>query len=105
MFDKEVKKVILITLSINFKHLVTFGETNLNQENRTKHLIILDGQNVAIRYGDTRFISKGIKLAIDYWVERGHQVHVLLPDYFFNKEEVALKKQLAVFFLRVLVTL
>ena len=68
----------------------------LNRENKEKNLIVLDGQNVAIRHGDTYFSSMGIKLAIDFWAERGHQVNVLLPDYYFKKEEVAMKKQLAV---------
>lgn len=69
---------------------------NFNKENKEKRLIILDGQNVAIRYGDTKFSSLGLKLAIDFWAERGHQVQVLLPDYYFKKEEVAMKRQLAV---------
>ncbi len=68
-----------------------------NKENKEKRLIVLDGQNVAIRHGDTHFSSKGIKLVIDFWTERGHEVNVLLPDFYFNKEEVAMKRQLAVF--------
>ena len=66
------------------------------KESKEKSLIIIDGQNVAIRYGGTQFSALGIKLVIDYWQQRGHIVQVMLPDYCFNKEEVMLKKKLAV---------
>ena len=51
---------------------------------------------MAIRYESTQFAALGIKLVIDYWQQRGHIVQVLLPDYCFNKQEVMLKKKLAV---------
>ena len=76
--------------------MTNFG-LGLNTETKEKNKIIIDGQNVAIRYGDTRFSSMGLKLAIECFKERGHEVHVVLPDYFFNKEEVALKRELAVY--------
>lgn len=77
------------------RHMNVMGGWSMGSETKDKHLIILDGQNIAIRYGDTRFSSLGLKIAIDYWVEKGHTVHVLLPDYFFNKEEVIKKRELA----------
>lgn len=50
--------------------------------------------NVAIRHGhDKRFSSKGLKIAIDYWLKKQHNVVVLLPDFCFNKEE-AVKKEI-----------
>ena len=68
----------------------------MNKETRDKNMIILDGQNVAIRYGDTQFSAEGLQIALDYWIKKGHQAHVMLPDYCFNKEEVARRKVIAV---------
>jgi ribonuclease ZC3H12 len=63
------------------------------EENLSKTIIIVDGMNVAIRHGhDKRFSSKGLKITIDYWTSRKHNVMILLPDFCFNKEE-AIKKQ------------
>lgn len=93
---KEVNKNFEVFLKFSTKQVAKFHEMAPNRENKEKTLIVLDGQNVAIRHGDTRFSSAGLKLAIDYWVEKGHQVHVMLPDYYFKKEEVAMKRQLAV---------
>jgi ribonuclease ZC3H12 len=65
------------------------------KEKREKTPIILDGMNVAIRYGDDHFVAMGIKVAADYWMTKGHTVQVMLPDYCFNREDVMLRKKLA----------
>lgn len=74
-----------------------FGPLSIEtKEQKDKTLIILDGQNVAIRHGDTQFSAEGLQIALDYWIKRGHPVHAMLPDYCFNKEEVARRKVIAV---------
>lgn len=47
-------------------------------------MIIIDGQNVAIRHGQNYFSCIGIKIVVDYWKKKGHEVIALLPDYFFK---------------------
>ena len=56
-------------------------------------MIVIDGMNAAIRHGhDKRFSSKGLRIAIDFWISKKHTVLVLLPDFCFNKED-AIKRQ------------
>ena len=64
-----------------------------NIENKAKTLIVIDGQNVALRHSETQFSAKALQLVIQYWLRKGHPVHVLLPDYCFDKEEVAKRKR------------
>lgn len=55
-------------------------------------MIIVDGMNVAIRHGnDRRFSSLGLKIVVDYFSLKKHNVMILLPDFCFDKE-AALKK-------------
>lgn len=52
-------------------------------------MIVLDVQNIAMRHGNNKsFNCKGIKIVIDYWQAKGHEVIGFLPDYLFNKQEV-----------------
>ena len=52
-------------------------------------LIILDVQNIAMRYShNKKFSCIGIKIAIDYWVSRGHRVLGFLPDYLLWREKI-----------------
>eukprot|EP01017_Pseudomicrothorax_dubius_P008671 TRINITY_DN12867_c0_g1_i2.p1 TRINITY_DN12867_c0_g1~~TRINITY_DN12867_c0_g1_i2.p1 ORF type:complete len:501 (+),score=87.67 TRINITY_DN12867_c0_g1_i2:731-2233(+) len=77
-------------------HLEILGQMSANvRESREKNLIVIDGQNVAVRYGGDRFRSKGIKLAVEYWQQRGHAVQVILPDFCFQREEVLKRQQTA----------
>lgn len=55
-------------------------------------MIVVDGQNVAIRHGKDHFSAQGLQITADYWQQKGHKVIILLPDYFFKTEEVE-KKQ------------
>lgn len=51
-------------------------------------LVVIDGMNAAIRHGlDKRFSSRGLRIAIEFWIKRKHNVIVLLPDFCFNKED------------------
>lgn len=52
-----------------------------------KPLIVLDAQNVAMKHGRDKFFStKGIHLAINYWIKNGHKVVCFLPEYLFDYE-------------------
>jgi len=62
-------------------------EEKIKKEVTDKPLILLDGSNVAIKYGkNKRFISKGIAIAVEYWKKLGHKVTVILPDYCFSED-------------------
>lgn len=51
--------------------------------------MILDVQNIAMRYGHSqKFACLGIKIAIDFWVSRGHRVLGFLPDYLLWREKI-----------------
>ena len=64
-----------------------------NDDNLQKTMIVIDGMNAAIRHGhNKRFSSKGLRIAIDFWISKKHIVLVLLPDFCFNKED-AIKRQ------------
>lgn len=52
-----------------------------------KHLIVIDGPNVAKRHGkETEFSAKGIKIAIDYWIERGHDAIAFIPEHYVKRK-------------------
>lgn len=52
-------------------------------------LVILDVQNIAMRYGlNQKFSCLGIKIAIDYWANQGHRVLGFLPDYLLRREKI-----------------
>lgn len=78
-------------------NFTTMADGVKENRNRDKNPIILDGQNVAIRYGDTRFAAEGLQIVLDFWIKRGHAAYVMLPDYCLNKEEVARRKAIAVY--------
>ena len=60
-----------------------------------KPLIVLDGQNIAMRHGRDRvFSTRGLQLAINYWQKNGHKVVCFLPDYLFDYSQVAAKKKI-----------
>jgi hypothetical protein len=62
-------------------------------------LVVLDAPNVAMRHGkhgsSKRFSCQGIKIAIDYWTQRGHKVLAFLPDFYMNYDYVNGKKRTA----------
>ena len=48
-------------------------------------MIVLDVQNIAMRYGDNqRFCCKGIRIVVDYFKSKGCEVIGFLPDYLFR---------------------
>ncbi|CAD8104596.1 unnamed protein product [Paramecium sonneborni] len=63
-----------------------------------KKLIIIDGMNVAMRYGQeqaqvAKFCSQGLKCALEFWVKKGHEVMIILPDFCFNESDINKKKE------------
>mmetsp|Transcript_33313 Transcript_33313/g.58435 ORF Transcript_33313/g.58435 Transcript_33313/m.58435 type:complete len:648 (-) Transcript_33313:28-1971(-) len=45
-----------------------------------KQTVVIDGPNVAMRHGNGKFSSKGLRLAIEYFISRGFEVKAILPD-------------------------
>ncbi|TYZ63286.1 hypothetical protein PybrP1_009075 [[Pythium] brassicae (nom. inval.)] len=61
-----------------------------------KCLIVIDAANVAMRHGQHRkFSCTGIRMACDYYLQRGHRVVGFLPDFLLDSEQVAARKRLA----------
>lgn len=58
-------------------------------------VVVVDAPNVAMRHGlNLRFSSKGVQLALDFFIRAGHKVVAFLPDYYLNYEDVnALRRQ------------
>ncbi|CAG0887564.1 unnamed protein product [Cyprideis torosa] len=58
---------------------VTLAKKSNSQE--LKHIII-DGSNLAMSHGNKEtFSCRGIKLAVDYFKERGHEITVFVPKW------------------------
>lgn len=59
------------------------------------HLIVIDGPNVAKNHGkDVEFNTIGIKIAIDYWAKKGHDVIAFLPQHYFKRRQPAATAEL-----------
>ncbi len=59
---------------------------------KIKPLVLLDASNIAMRHGDKKFSTKGIKIVIDYFISNGHQVLSFLPEYLFKIRDDIKKK-------------
>ena len=58
-------------------------------------MIVLDVQNIAMRHGNNKsFNCKGIKIVIDYWQAKGHEVIGFLPDYVMQRRRIEQRKDL-----------
>mmetsp|Transcript_31498 Transcript_31498/g.31200 ORF Transcript_31498/g.31200 Transcript_31498/m.31200 type:complete len:191 (-) Transcript_31498:276-848(-) len=53
-----------------------------------KRLIIIDGSNVAIRHGNGAFSCKGIKIAIEYFQNKGYEAKAVVPDQYLQGDRV-----------------
>lgn len=67
-------------------------------KDKSKTLIVVDGQNVALRHNESQFSSKALKMVAEFWMKKSYPIHILLPDICFSKETVMKKKELAVKF-------
>jgi hypothetical protein len=62
---------------------------------KSKPLIVIDAQNVAMRHGkDKNFSVKGLHLCINYWIKNGHKVVCFVPEYLLDFEQVAANKKM-----------
>ncbi|EER16065.1 hypothetical protein Pmar_PMAR003528 [Perkinsus marinus ATCC 50983] len=64
------------------------GRDEMASEADYKPLVLIDGPNVANRHGGQQFTCKGLQICVDYYVSRGHEVLVFLPDYLVNRNEL-----------------
>lgn len=53
-----------------------------------KPLIVVDVQNVAMKYGNGTFVCKGIEIALDFWRSKQHKVVGFMPDYLVSEREI-----------------
>ena len=89
--DKEIE--LYVNQSESNIYLKAF-QIGSQIQDRTKTTVVVDGRNVAVRYGETicpnnpQFYTKGILLAVKFFHELGHPVMVILPDYCYNSAEV-----------------
>ena len=60
-----------------------------NQPKLEKPLIVIDVQNVAMKYGNGIFLCKGIEISLNFWKNRHHEVVGFMPDYLLNDKEIA----------------
>ncbi len=55
-----------------------------------KCMIVLDGPNVAMKHGKQKVFSiSGLKIAIEYWEKRGHEVVAFMPQHFATRKAPA----------------
>jgi len=53
-----------------------------------KPLIVVDVQNIAMKYGNGTFVCKGIEITLEFWKNRKHKVVGFIPDYLINDREI-----------------
>lgn len=69
---------------------------NTTTPTERKCLIVVDAANVAMRHGQHRkFSCVGIRMACDYYLQRGHRVVGFLPDFLLDADQVAARQRLA----------
>jgi len=62
---------------------------------KKRPLIIIDAQNIAMRYGSNKtFKVQGIKIVADFFLRQGHTVIGFIPDYLVSQERILAKKKL-----------
>ncbi|CAE1256213.1 ZC3H12 [Acanthosepion pharaonis] len=56
-------------------------EKNDTPDNDDLRYIVIDGSNIAMAHGNGKFSCKGIQIAVNYFVQRGHNVMVFVPQH------------------------
>ncbi|KAL4469513.1 hypothetical protein ABPG74_004766 [Tetrahymena malaccensis] len=77
----------------DFFFLKTTPQKENNSDQESKQVIIIDGMNVAIRYGQSTFCAKGLQIVVDFWLNHQAEVLVFLPDFCFSAEQIEKKRQ------------
>lgn len=54
-----------------------------------KQTVVIDGPNVAMRHGNGKFSSKGLRFAIEFFISRGFEVKAVLPDPCLDEAQVS----------------
>lgn len=52
-------------------------------------IVLIDGPNVAMRHGNGKFSSKGIKYAIEYYLSKGYDVKAFIPEQYLDEDRGA----------------
>ena len=56
-----------------------------NRRKAARHLVVIDAPNVAMKHGKSGVYSAmGIKICIDYWLSKGHDVIAFLPSHYIT---------------------
>lgn len=56
-------------------------EKNDTPDNDDLRYIVIDGSNIAMAHGNGKFSCKGIQISVNYFVQRGHNVMVFVPQH------------------------
>ena len=61
---------------------------------KSKPLIVIDAQNVAMRMGKNQvFKVKGIQIVAEFFQKNGHEVICFMPDYLLDQKKVIQRKK------------
>lgn len=71
-------------ISWDFSFKTSAENCVLGVDSLAKTIVVVDGMNVAIRFGDKKFKAEGLKITTDYWESLGHSVLIMLPDFCFS---------------------
>ena len=76
-------------IKVDEKLLPNVGNFKLSSVvKKNKALILLDASNIAMRHGGNKlFSTKGIQIAMNYFILNGHNVLSFLPEYLFKSKE------------------
>ena len=63
-----------------------FDCPGLTFEENAKQLVVIDGPNVAVRHGNGNFSCKGLRIAVSYFLMKGFDVKVVVPEQFLIED-------------------
>ena len=63
-----------------------FDFPGLTFEENSKQLVVIDGPNVAVRHGNGNFSCKGLRIALSYFLMKGFDVKVVVPEQFLIED-------------------
>lgn len=89
--EEEEKKYSPFKQSPHFDDILNEIDEGIGKReiNIGKPIIVIDAQNVAMRYGkNEKFTCEGITVAINFWKKHGHPVKAFAPEYLLDYEQV-----------------
>ena len=63
-----------------------FDFPGLTFEEHTKQLVVIDGPNVAVRHGNGSFSCKGLRIAVSFFLMKGFDVKVVVPEQYLIED-------------------